>query len=258
MPAPPGASSPQLFTQWENDVTALIEEHESLRQEGVPVVVPAELTASDVVAMRADPAQLARRARRPVPFKPNTFAKRGTAFHEWLEELYGARPLLDENELPGHDEADADHAVLEQLKASFEASHWANRTPAHVERPFELALGDAVVRGRIDAIFEDADGWTVVDWKTGQKPRPADMEAAKLQLAVYREAWRRITGDGREVRAMFFYVRTGEDYAPVDLPDADELVTLITPEVSEAWSKVPSGGQDGRSAMDSFEKGRRE
>lgn len=258
MPTPPGDTSPRLFTQWENDVTALIEEHESLRQEGVPVVVPAELTASDVVAMRADPAQFARRARRPVPFKPNTFAKRGTAFHEWLEELYGASPLLDENELPGHDEADVDHAVLEQLKASFEASHWAKRTPAYVERPFELALGDAVVRGRIDAVFEDADGWTVVDWKTGQKPRPADMEAAKLQLAVYREAWRRITGDGREVRAMFFYVRTGEDYAPIDLPDAGELATLITPDVSEAWSKVSSGEHSGRSADDGFEKGRRE
>ena len=254
MPAPPGEASPHLFTQWENDVTALIEEHESLLQEGVPVVVPAELTASDVVAMRADPAQFARRARRPVPFKPNTFAKRGTAFHEWLEELYGARPLLDENELPGHDEADVDRAVLEQLKASFEASHWAKRTPAYVERPFELALGDAVVRGRIDAIFEDADGWTVVDWKTGQKPRPADMEAAKLQLAVYREAWRRIIGDGREVRAMFFYVRTGEDYAPVDLPDADELATLITPDMSEVWSKVSSGEQGGRNLSDGFEE----
>lgn len=258
MPAAPTEASPQLFSQWENDVTALIEEHHSLRQEGVPVVVPAELTASDVVAMRADPAQFARRARRPVPFKPNTYAKRGTAFHEWLEELYGARPLLDENELPGSDEADVDQAVLEQLKASFEASHWARRTPAYVERPFELAIGDAVVRGRIDAIFEDADGWTVVDWKTGQKPRPADMEAAKLQLAVYREAWRRITDDGRKVRAVFFYVRTGEDYAPVDLPDVDELAALITPDVSEAWSTVSSGEQDGRYVGDGTEKGRRE
>lgn len=257
-PPPPTETSSELFKQWENDVTALIEEHNVSLQEGVPVVVPAELTASDVVAMRADPAQFARRARRPVPFKPNTFAKRGTAFHEWLETLYGARPLLDENELPGNDEPEVDRAVLEQLKASFEASHWANRTPAYVERPFELAIGDAVVRGRIDAIFEDADGWTVVDWKTGQKPRPTDMEAAKLQLAVYREAWRRIIGDGREVRAMFFYVRTGEDYAPQDLPGADELAALIIPDEPEGWSKVSSGGQDGRILGDDIEKGRRE
>lgn len=229
------------FTQWERDVTALIEEHEALQRAEVPVVLPGELTASDVVALRADPAQFARRARRPVPFKPNTYAKRGTAFHEWLEEFFGARPLLDENELPGSEQEEVDAAVLEQLKSSFEQSHWASRTPAFVERAFELALGDVVVRGRIDAIFEDDEGWTVVDWKTGMKPTHADMEAAKLQLAVYTEAWRRIAGDDKPVRAMFFYVRTGEDFAPRDLPGAEELAALIAPEEAEEWTTVSCG-----------------
>ncbi|WP_246816695.1 ATP-dependent helicase [Corynebacterium sp. HMSC29G08] len=227
---PEASDADPRYEQWERDVSALIEEHEALQRAEVPVVLPGELTASDVVALRADAAQFARRARRPVPFKPNTYAKRGTAFHEWLEEFFGARPLLDENELPGSEQEDVDAAVLEQLKSSFEQSHWAGRTPAFVERAFELALGNVVVRGRIDAIFEDDEGWTVVDWKTGMKPTHADMEAAKLQLAVYREAWRRIAGDDKPVRAMFFYVRTGEDFAPRDLPGADELAALIAPE----------------------------
>ncbi|MCP6406871.1 PD-(D/E)XK nuclease family protein, partial [Klebsiella pneumoniae] len=83
-----------------------------------------------------------------------------------------------------------------------ETSEWAKRTPAYVEHPFELALGDTVVRGRMDAVFEEPDGWVVVDWKTGEKPKRDAMESAKLQLAVYREAWRRIAGDEREVRAV--------------------------------------------------------
>lgn len=223
----PELSAGELYGLWERDTSALIEEHVAAASGEVPVMLPGELTASDVVALSVDPEQFARRARRPVPFKPNTYAKRGTAFHEWLEEFYGARPLLTEDELPGADESEVDTGTLEQLKSNFESSHWAQRTPAFVEHPFELALGESVVRGRMDAVFVDDNGWTVVDWKTGTKPAPAQMKSAMLQLAVYREAWRRIAGDGRDVRAVFFYVRTGEDYEPSDLPGSNQLEQLL-------------------------------
>ena len=195
------------------------------------------MTASDVVAIQADPEQFARRVRRPVPFKPNAYAKRGTAFHEWLEEFYGQRPLLTEDELPGIDEAEVDRATLEQLKANFTLSEWARRTPRYVEHPFELALGESVIRGRIDAVFEDANGWTVVDWKTGQRPGKAEMQSAKLQLAVYKEAWKRIADDGRRVDAVFFYVRTGQNVAPENLPSGDELRRLLNGSASGAGSE---------------------
>ncbi|WP_342319189.1 ATP-dependent helicase [Corynebacterium mayonis] len=217
----------ELYGLWERDTTALINEHRALSSAEVPVEIPGELTASDIVALKADPAQFARRARRPVPFKPNSYAKRGTAFHEWIEKFYGARPLLSEDELPGSDESDVDKRVLERLKENFTASRWARLTPAHVEHPFELALGESVVRGRMDAVFKDEDGWTVVDWKTGNKPTAREMESLKLQLAIYREGWRRIADDGREVRAVFYYARTGEDYSPADLPGHDELALLL-------------------------------
>ncbi len=223
----PPLAGGELYSLWERDTEALIREHEANSRPEVPVVIPGELTASDIVALKADPAQFARRARRPVPFKPNAYAKRGTAFHEWVEEFYGARPLLSEDELPGSEESDVDTRTLEQLKGNFARSQWANVTPTYVEYPFELALGESVVRGRIDAVFESDDGWTVVDWKTGAKPTAGEMESLKLQLAVYREAWRRIAGDGREVRAVFFYVRTGENYSPEGLADREELEQLL-------------------------------
>lgn len=223
----PDLAEGELYSLWESDTQALIEEHEAAQRPAVPVVMPATLTASDIVALRADPEQFARRARRPVPFKPNAYAKRGTAFHEWIEGFFGARPLLDDDELPGNLEPDVDADTLVRLKENFSASQWATRTPAHIEHPFEIDLGTSTVRGRIDAVFEDEDGWTIVDWKTGNKPQAAEMRAAKLQLAVYREAWRRIAADDRPIRAVFFYVRTGEDFSPSDLPERGELEDLL-------------------------------
>lgn len=223
----PEATPGELFDLWERDTTALIEEYEALQSPDVDVEVPSELTASDVVAIKADPEQFARRARRPVPFKPNAYAKRGTAFHEWIEDFYGARPLLDEDELPGNDEADVDADTLVTLKEGFQNSHWAQKTPRYIEHPFEIALGNSVVRGRMDAVFLIDDTWWVVDWKTGLRPTGAEMETAKIQLAVYREAWKRIADDGRDVATAFFYVRTGEDFAPRDVPDREELEKLL-------------------------------
>ena len=230
----------ELYELWERDATALIEEHKAAQSPDVPVMLPGELTASDVVAMQADVEQFARRARRPVPFKPNQYAKRGTAFHEWIEDFYGAHALLTEDELPGMGEAEVDPSTLKRLKANFESSHWASKTPTHVECPFELALGKAVVRGRMDAVFADGDGWVVVDWKTGNRPVGAAMEAAKLQLAVYTEAWKRIANDGRPVKAVFFYVRDGKDFTATELPDAQQLTKLLEDAANGATSGTVS------------------
>src|SRR5699024_10540893 len=112
---------------------------------------------TDLVNLRADPLQFARRQRRPVPFKPNQYAKRGTAFHEWLEDRFGATALLDEDQLPGLDEQPVDADDLVKLKESFLASEWADRTPEFVEQPFEVTIGESVVRGRMDAVFRDPE-----------------------------------------------------------------------------------------------------
>ena len=43
------------------------------------------------------------------------------------------------------------------------------RAPRSTSRcPSTWSIGGTVVRGRIDAVFADADGATVVDWKTGR------------------------------------------------------------------------------------------
>lgn len=205
------------------------------------VVLPRRLTAGQVVAMAADPEEFADRLRRPVPYRPDRFARRGTRFHTWLENRFGATHLLDIDDLPGAGDQGADdglsEADLDALREAFERSRWARLTPDAVEVPFEVGLGGHLLRGRMDAVFPDPDrdGWIVVDWKTGRVPGERDMPAVALQLAVYRYAWARITAArlGRpveldRVRAAFHYVRSGRTIEPPGLPDEDELLRLVT------------------------------
>ena len=104
------------------------------------------------------------------------------------------------------------------------AGPYASIAPHRVEAPFQLVLGDAVVRGRIDAVYARPDGgFDVVDYKTGKS------SADPLQLAIYRAAWAQIAGvpvDG--VGAAFYYVSSGEVVRYDDLPDAEALAALLT------------------------------
>jgi len=196
----------------------------------VDVPLPTHLSVTDLVALRRDPSELARRIRRPMPHRPAPLARRGTAFHAWLEEWFGGERLLDLDELPGAaDEGAAPDADLGLLQERFLASGWAHRRPHTVEVPFETVVGGVVVRGRIDAVFRDDDGgWTVVDWKTGAPPAGAAARAAEVQLAAYRLAWAQLTGvPADRVRAAFHYVRDGRPVHAADLLTAAELAALV-------------------------------
>ena len=216
---------------WADDVDALLAERHRAPQPA-PVVLPGQLSVSTLVELGRDPAAAAQRLRRRVPVRPDPHALLGTAFHDWVQRFYGSERLFDLDDLPGAADdarAEADAEALEDLQTAFVASPWAARTPVDIEVPFEMVIADRVIRGRIDAVFEDGDGVTVVDWKTGDPP--ADDEArrhAGIQLAVYRLAWASLTGRPESaVRAAFHYVRSGTTVAPEELPGRAELATLL-------------------------------
>ena len=216
-----------LFQLWEKDVTALIEEYQRLQSDIVEVELSPELTATDIVALKQNPEQFARRQRRPVPFKPNRYAKRGTEFHSWLEQRFGAPTLLDESELPGMDE-EITPGQLQELKDKFVAGQFADRTPMFVEQPFEVSIDGIVIRGRMDAVFRDESGWHIVDWKTGQLPSRADMRYLMMQLAVYRIAWAQLQGiDPDEIHASFYYVRYDKLSSADNLPSEREIAETL-------------------------------
>ncbi|MDQ3716472.1 MAG: PD-(D/E)XK nuclease family protein, partial [Actinomycetota bacterium] len=138
---------------------------------------------------------------------------------------------VDLDELPGSaDDAAASDADLDELKAAFLSSEWANREPSEVEVPFHVRIGDGLaLRGRMDAVFGDArTGFEVVDWKTGAVPTGAEKQAAAIQLAAYRLAWASLAGVVvDQVSAAFVYVRHDETVRPADLATAEELLALI-------------------------------
>ncbi len=222
--------------QWRHDVDVLLAERDRLAAADVfEVELPQQLSVSQLVELERDPDALARSLRRPLPRPPAPWARRGTAFHTWLEQRWGSQALLDLDELPGAADESADNADFETLRAAFERSEWANRTPAEVEVPFEMAVHGRVIRGRMDAVFGGADeGWLVVDWKTGRRPVGAAAQAAAVQLAAYRLAWARLCGIDdaglTAVRAAFHYVRSGETIEPAALLDADGLRGLLAGE----------------------------
>ncbi|MGW5451077.1 UvrD-helicase domain-containing protein [Nocardia sp. NPDC003979] len=223
---------------WANDVDALLAEFTAAELAEQQVELPGQLPATALVELRADPTRLAARLRRPLPYPPNPMARRGTAFHAWVQSWYSTDQLLGLDELPGAaDTAGRADQELATMQAAFRRSPWAHRNPIDVEVPFETSIAGTVIRGRMDAVFaEPGDRWIVVDWKTGAEPGPADEPAVAMQLAVYRLAWARLmaarTGESEDailqrVGAAFHYVRSGRTIAPTDLAGPDELARLI-------------------------------
>ena len=227
----PDADDPDI-ARWRREARLLLAERdERSRRDGpAEVALPAHLSVSQLVVLRRDPQALARSLRRPLPPRPAPYARRGTAFHAWLEQRFGSVRLIDVDELPGA--ADDDAAADEELAALQEAfltGEWADRTPVDVEVPFATTIGGVVVRGRMDAVFaEPGQRFQVIDWKTGRRPSGADAAAAAVQLSAYRVAWASLAGVPVErVRAGFHYVREQVTVRPADLLSAAELAELV-------------------------------
>ncbi|MFD5778063.1 ATP-dependent DNA helicase [Streptomyces fungicidicus] len=243
-PAPPPRprltpEEARAVASWDRDLDALAGELLRTRESVTEVLLPASLTASQLLRLAADPDGFAQELARPMPRPPQPAARRGTRFHAWVEARFEelTLPMLDPDELPGSDAEIEDERDLEALKEAFERTEYAHRTPHRVETPFQLSIAGRVVRGRIDAVYtkQDGDGTTyeIVDWKTS-RGRTAD----PLQLAVYRLAWAEQQGVPLEsVTAAFLYVRTGEVVRPGALPGRPELERLLLGE--------PPGGTPG-------------
>jgi DNA helicase-2/ATP-dependent DNA helicase PcrA len=228
----PGGDLDPQAAGWAHEVDMLLAERDRLarRDEPTEIALPGHLSVSQLVTLRRDPQGLARQLRRPMPSRPDPYSRRGTAFHLWLEQRFGASRLLDVDELPGAaDEDAAPDEALAELQERFLASEWADRTPIEVETPFATVIAGVVVRGRMDAIFADPGGrYDVVDWKTGRQPSGVEAQAAAVQLAAYRLAWAELAGVPVEhVRAAFHYVREGVTVRPADLLDAAGLAALL-------------------------------
>jgi len=213
----------------DREIGLLLAERDRQRNPGPAVVdLPAHLSTSALVELAADPEAYAVQLRRPVPSEPALAARRGTAFHAWVEQHYSRAAIVDIVELPGSADDDAgDERDLAQMQDNFLASPWAARTPVDVETSIEMVVDGIAIRGRVDAVFRDVDAadgnpdpagddrFVVVDWKTGRPPTGSRARARSLQLAAYALAFARLHGLAPDaVRGAFFYAVTGETVWP--------------------------------------------
>ncbi len=227
-----GAAKTPEEIEFANDAIALIAEA-GMRKANLQVNLPTRMSVSTLVNLAEDPDSLALNIRRPMPNHIDKYARRGTAFHLWIEAQYKDPQVLDEDDLyeVAASQNNPDEIPLEDLKARWLESDWAKRDPAPggIEVPFETVLGGVLLRGRIDAVYESNGRYEVVDWKTGKTKSGADLAAAAIQLAMYRLAYSKLFGIKIEnISAAFHYVGSNETVRPADLLNENQLISIVT------------------------------
>src|SRR5450631_3777763 len=214
----------------ERELAILLAERDRVsRPRDIEVRVPRHLSASAVVSFAADPQAFARDLCRPMPSAPALAARRGTAFHAWVEQHFARAAFVDLLDLPGSaDDDPADDEELPRMKERFLESPWAHRSPEAIEIAIETTVAGMAIRGRIDAVFpRPGGGFTVVDWKTGTRASGDKARVRVVQLEAYRLAFARLRGLRLDqVDAAFYYAGTGETVF-AQLLDQERLATLL-------------------------------
>ena len=170
---------------------------------------PTALSVTGLVTYARCPRQFYWTVVRPLPRRSSAAARVGTEVHRWIEQRAGRQLALIEPEVESDDGTapGGGPSVTARLKESFLAGPWAALDPVRVEAPFALVLGNHLVRGRIDAVYERDGRLELVDFKTGREAWEGDAGAG-TQLDVYGlaalDAW---GTDASDLRTTYCYLR---------------------------------------------------
>ncbi|HEX2052550.1 MAG TPA: ATP-dependent DNA helicase [Actinomycetota bacterium] len=209
-----------------------------------PSFVPAgSLTASqavDIAAGRLSPHLLAR----PLPQRPSREARIGVEVHRWIEErARGLTGLADEEALDAA-ASEVDAGRIAALKAAWDRDYGHRKLAVlpggepMAEVRFVLKVGDRVIRGRMDAVYESEDGGLeIVDFKTGARLEHPDYD----QLAVYAGALRNLgIPVARTLRLTYAHLGKGtastREMSPAEI---DEALDRLGSRLSGVLGRVP-------------------
>ena len=170
-----------LVAQWDLAIDWLTR---SQQEQSVPL--PSLLTTSNLLNAIKKPKEYAEQLVRPLPSSPNLNSYRGTSVHSKIENYFKQPALIDLDDLLLNPFLSDE--FTKAAYSAFEKSHYAQLQPTAIEWSFQLPLGEFLISGRIDAVFEIDGDILLVDWKTGRI-----QSADQLQLAVYRLAWSELT-----------------------------------------------------------------
>lgn len=213
-----------------SDMKAIINEIKN-KKDHLKIRLPNRLSVSTLLYLAKDPNELALRLRRPMPNHIDKYARGGTEFHLWLEKHFNHPSLISMDDLFNQNNSLASSDVaLDKLQTAWLASDWAKKEPVGIEVGFETMVGNILIRGRIDAIYQiDKDHFEVVDWKTGKVKDGEDLANAAIQLAMYRLAYAKLANIPTEnVSAAFHYVADNQTIRVADILDEPSLIDLIT------------------------------
>ncbi len=164
---------------------------------------------------------------RPIPSIPSIDANLGTKFHAWAQQFVDSatpsescacyewknivkhgislektpedRQKVIDDFNQNSKASDSQSSAINKWKQRLIESRWAKRVPLAAEMPIlmqidDSAFADRIINGTLDAVFAgglDASDttklYTIVDWKTGKRPKSAEQIRLKLeQLDWYR------------------------------------------------------------------------
>lgn len=216
-------------TKWDEQIDRLLEERELLKERSTQVKLPVRISASRFKEFVYDLPALAGKYRRPMPEQPYKQTMAGTLFHAWVEQRFGV--LANSDELDAIEVVDEDEATaktLEELRNIFEESRFSKMKPFAVEGEIQVTIKGNTFICKLDAVFETATGYEIVDWKTG-KPPVGEKEIAEraLQLALYRMAFARLHNvDPSKIEVCLYYVAENLEIKPEEVPSEKELIAL--------------------------------
>ena len=213
-----------------SDMKAIINEIKS-KKDHLEIKLPNRLSVSTLLYLAKDPNELAFRLRRPMPNHIDKYARGGTEFHLWLEKHFNHPSLISMDDLFNQNNSPvASDVALDKLQTAWLASDWAKKEPIGIEVGFETMVGNILIRGRIDAIYQiDKDHFEVIDWKTGKVKDGEDLANAAIQLAMYRLAYAKLANLPIEnISAAFHYVADNQTIRVADVLDEPSLIDLIT------------------------------
>ena len=217
------ATTDDVLQSWLSDARAIIAESSERGTQSIPR--PVRMSPSSIIAMKRDPEGFAKNIRRPMPRARDEYSSRGTAFHLWVERHLAGYSIFDDEDFDLLQPIEEDR-TLEELKKTWLASEYGDKSAHRVEVPFETVIAGTLVRGRIDAIYKTDAGFEVVDWKTGSKLLDED---SAIQLAIYRMAWAQLAHvPVEQVSAAFHYVPTGVTDRRTNLMSREELIQLLS------------------------------
>ena len=106
-----------------------------------------------------------------------------------------ARNWITEEERPPED-LERLTKLVDGIMASSLWQRMLKSDERYFELPFSTMRGDTIIRGAIDLLFHEKDGWVIVDYKTDDFEKdPVRKSAYQKQLSLYAELWSEISGE---------------------------------------------------------------